>query len=167
MKFVLLLIGLTFVTQVFSQTDIDFFETITLKTIDEVDAQLSELGYNLIRSDSAKKFYSWRNSDEDGFTYQKGWFKVSMQKKGKGLASVTLQHQLRFKYITSDKEKYYSIQTSLSNSKTYIKGNPVQTKSGIMTEYKYDEIEVTTEKVLISKEDGSIYTVTYIINQPK
>ncbi len=166
MKFLLLSIGFNISNQIFSQTDINFFELITVKSIDEIDAELSDLGYNLTKSDSTQKFYAWKNQGEDGFTYQKGLFKISKQSKGNGISSVTLRPQLIFKFITSDKEKYYSIQKSLANSTKYLKGKSTQTKSGIKTNYKYDNIDVVLEKI-IAKDEGDIFKTTFIINHPK
>lgn len=166
MKILFLIISFLISNQTFSQSDINFFEIITTKSIDEIDSELNDLGYNLTKSDSSKKFYAWRNPDENGFTYQKGLFKVSTQSKGNGLASVTLRNQLIFKFITADKENYYLIQTSLINSSDYIKNKVTQTKTGIKTKYTKNNIDVLLEKILISKEEGSIYTVTFIINNP-
>ena len=167
MKYILILISFSFSNLTFSQTDINFFENITKLSIDEIDAQLNDLGYNLTRSDSAKHYYAWRNEDENGFTYQKGIFKAGTKNLGNGLASVSFKNQLVVKYITSEKEKYYLIQTSLNNSTYYLKDTPIHTNSGIKTKYRNNNIEVIMEKLLVSKEDGSLYTTTFIINNPK
>jgi len=167
MKYLFLLLALNFSNKLFSQTDIEFFEAISVKPIDEIDAQLTEAGYNLTKSDSVKIYFVWQNALGDGFTYQKGLFKISSQSKGNGLVGTTLRPQLIFKYITSEKEKYYAIQSSVNNTPSYIKGKPLQTKTGIKTKYSNGDTEVILEKIVLSKEEGTMYRVTYIINHPK